>query len=85
MAYGNVFIVDDVKYRKGKKIGSGGNGFVFNLKQLNGVTKNGLVVKQLRNDFDSEQVTEQRKKRFRKEIETVLNIQDDIVGILPRK
>lgn len=83
MAYGNEFVVDNVKYRKGKKIGSGGNGVVFKLNQFDGVAKNKFVIKLLKNNFGSEQVNERRKKRFKKEIETVLSVQGKVKGILP--
>lgn len=66
-----------IEFTKGKEIGSGGNGKVFNIvcsnKQLQG-----LVAK----FFCTERNKDIRYERFKNEIQTVLSIQDSIDGIM---
>lgn len=82
MAYGNEFVVDNVKYSQGDRVGSGGNGTVFDLIQLSDISAKELVVKRLKVNRQNP-IKEQRKKRFEDEINTVVRIQGEVAGILP--
>lgn len=71
-------------YRLGKYINEGGNGKVYFAiidKRSNDLSDNAqYVIKVFKEDFNSKK--EQREKRFRNEIPNVLNLQENVEGII---
>ena len=79
---GEIYEGKKYKFRLGTKIGSGGNGEVYEVKVLNDSTLGDCVVKFLYKDRWKGIKREIRYARFLKEIETVLELQEDIEGIM---
>lgn len=66
------------EFKRNSFLGKGGNGSVYRVESLKKQYPYALVVKELRRNCSNK-----RKRRFKKEIETVLSIQNDMNGILP--
>lgn len=76
----NDYIGQKYKFQIGKEIGSGGNGIVYEVKCLDGDI--GECVIKIFNSSSESKHKEQRFERFKQEIQTVLNIQNQIDGII---
>ena len=66
------------EFKRGPFLGKGGNGSVYKVKPLKKQYPYALVVKKLHRNC-----SDKRQRRLKKEIETVLSIQNDMYGILP--
>lgn len=75
------------RYRVKKKIGSGGNGSVFTIDIVEGSElfskSKEYVIKFLTIDNEDEKEYRKKELRFKKEIEIVISLQNDIIGIIP--
>ncbi|MDU4927025.1 MAG: protein kinase [Clostridium sp.] len=83
---GNNAIYQGVHYRfkKGKFIGKGGNGTVYNVDILDNQSNNDYVIKILNIERwnKNNRVKSERYERFKREIKITVKLQDEVVGIM---